>query len=97
MDRHHNNNQNYDNELFDLLSYLFIYTGQENIEFQIPNSTWSTMIGIVDLCNDCVSPFYKQNKIVDNVILAHYTRINEYLKNHFDDKRAFSVFKVRVT
>ena len=55
------------------------------------------MIGIVDLCNDCVSPFYKQNKIVDNVILAHYTRINEYLKNHFDDKRAFSVFKVRVT
>ena len=91
------NNQNYDNELFDLLSYLFIYTGQENIEFQIPNSTWSTMIGIVDLCNDCVSPFYKQNKIVDNVILAHYTRINEYLKNHFDDKRAFSVFKVRVT
>ena len=54
------------------------------------------MMGIVDMCNESVSDFFKQNKMVDSVILAHYTRINEYLKNHFDDKRAFSVYKVRV-
>ena len=91
-----NNNLSYNNELFDLLSYFFVHVSQQNMEFQIPNSIWSTMMGIVDMCNESVSDFFKQNKMVDSVILAHYTRINEYLKNHFDDKRAFSVYKVRL-
>jgi hypothetical protein len=69
---------------------------QENFEFQVPTSQWSTLMGITDLCNDSVSAFYKRNDIVDNTIAYHYTRINEYLKNHFDDKRAFAVFKNRV-
>ena len=90
------NNKPYNNEIFNILSLVFKTVNQENIEFQIPNSTWSTLVGIVDMCNEYVSDFYKQNNMVDNVILAHYTRINEYLRNHFDDKRAFSIYKVRV-
>lgn len=90
------NNKPYNNELFNIMSLIFKNINQENIEFQIPNSTWATLMGIVDMCNEDVSDFYKQNEMVDNVILAHYTRINEYLKNHFDDKRAFSIYKVRV-
>ena len=91
-----NNNRLYDNELFNILSYMITLVYQENFEFQIPTSQWSTLMGITDLCNDSVSAFYKRNDIVDNIIAYHYTRINEYLKNHFDDKRAFAVFKNRV-
>ena len=90
------NNKPYDHEKFNLLSMLFENINQENVEFQIPNSTWATLMGLIDLCNDRVSEFFKQNEIVDNIILLQYTRINEYLKNHFNDKRAFNVFKYRV-
>ena len=89
-------NKSYDHEKFNLLSLIFQNINQENVEFQIPNSTWSTLVGLIDLCNDKVSEFFKRNDIVDNIILMQYTRINEYLKNHSDDKRAFNVFKYRV-
>jgi hypothetical protein len=89
-------NKPYDNEKFNLLSMIFENINQENIEFQIPNSTWSTLVGLVDLCNVKVSEYFKQNEVVDNVIILKYTRINEYLKNHYNDKRAFNVFKYRV-
>ena len=92
----YDNNKSYDNEMFNLLSYVITKVNQENFEFQIPTSTWSALVGITDLCNDSVSSFFKSNRIVDDIIRLQYLRVNDYLRNHFDDKRAFSVFKNRV-
>ena len=92
----YDNNKSYDNEMFNLLSYVITKVNQENFEFQIPTSTWSAIVGITDLCNDSVSSFFKSNRIVDDIIRLQYLRVNDYLRNHFDDKRAFSVFKNRV-
>ena len=89
-------NKPYDHEKFNLLSMIFDNINQENVEFQIPNSTWATLMGLIDLCNERVSDYFKRNEVVDNIILMQYTRINEYLRNHSDDTRAFNVFKYRV-
>ena len=58
-----NNNRPYNNECFNLLSYILNCVYQENFEFQIPTSSWSTIVGIMDLCNESVSDYYKLNHV----------------------------------
>lgn len=81
---------------FTYLSNFLTLLTQGNVEFQMPVNEWAFLMGVMDLCNDQISDFYKDNKIVDNIILCHYTRLSEYLKNHSNDKKVFTVFKTRV-
>ena len=90
------NNGDYDNVHFKFVSLFLRTVTQLNCEFQIPTNEWALLMGVMDLINSNVADFYHQSHVVDYLIVAHYTRVCEYLKNHGDELHASKVFKTRV-
>lgn len=90
------NNGDYKKDCFRFISKFFNSVTQANCEFQLPINEIATLMGIMDLVKDNIDDYYHDRRVIDFLIIAHYTRMSEYLKNHCEEKSATKIFRTRV-
>lgn len=90
------NNGNYENSHFKFISLIFNRVTQLNCEFQLPVNEVALIMSVMDLIKEKIGTYYHQRHVVDYLVISHYTRLSEYLKNHGDEISATKVLRTRV-
>ena len=90
------NNGNYEKSHFKFISLIFNRVTQLNCEFQLPVNEVALIMSVMDLIKEKIGTYYHQRHVVDYLVISHYTRLSEYLKNHGDEISATKVLRTRV-